>query len=971
MSRLSDPLSWKRARAVFDEVADLGPVERGGRLAELCAGDDELRSEVESLLTFDSAPQDVISAIIGQAAHTATLGSSLRVGQTLLHYAVSGELGEGGMGVVWKATDRTLGRDVAIKVLPSVVSRDPARLARFDREAKVLASLNHANIAAIYSLHESDGMRFLAMEYIEGDDLTLHIERGTLSLLEVLSVARQVADGLEEAHEKGIVHRDLKPANIKITPAGRVKVLDFGLAKAMGRDIVSETTDEPVSRAALSALASRAGLILGTAAYMAPEQARGLTVDRRADIWSFGVVLFEMLAGQRPFAGATLTDVLAAIVSTEPEWARLPASTPRPLERLIRRCLEKDPRQRLRDIGDARVEIEQLISGRELEPATDRLAPARSRRRDLWLSVGGALAAGLAMFLLLRPSPDPDVGTQRFNVALPPGQRIDDVQDAGRQALALSRDGRQLAFVSRSAAGKKQIHVRRMDRIEAEPVAGTDGGDMPFFSPDGTHLGFASEGKLKRVPIAGGKPAVICDAPQPRGATWIDDDTIVFTPSVFSGLFRVPASGGSPAPLTTPAPTEESHRWPVMLPGGRAVIFGAMPLQFDEQRATIDVLRLDTGERRTLLRGGIYPRFVDGQLLYGYAGRLLAAPFDLTRLELTGPGEPVLDDVRMDLWPARRVLMDVSASGSLAYVPGAVRLAERELVWLDRRGAATLAVSEKRAYKGAQLSPDGRSLAVLIEGAPTTSLWNYSLDRGTWNRLTFDQDVSTPAWTPDGARIVYSSDGERATFVVAAHGGGKPVRLTPASTIGGDMPAIAPNGRIAVVAVQDRQGDDLATLPLDGRQAMAPFQADAGNEASPAFSPDGKYVAYSSTASGRREVYIRPFSGPVRRWPVSIDGGGTPRWRRDGRELFFLVGARMMAVSVKQSATGLTIGAPAMLFEDPSLAWSGADGHSYDVSADGQRFLVNRPDPRDMRPLQLVVIPRFAREMRARLAAPP
>jgi Tol biopolymer transport system component len=300
-----------------------------------------------------------------------------------------------------------------------------------------------------------------------------------------------------------------------------------------------------------------------------------------------------------------------------------------------------------------------------------------------------------------------------------------------------------------------------------------------------------------------------------------------------------------------------------------------------------------------------------------------------------------------------------------------VRPAERELVWLNRRGAATRAVNETRAYKGAQLSPDGRSLAVLIEGAPTTSLWNHNLERGTWNRLTFDQDVSTPAWTPDGTRIVYSSDGERATYIVGATGGDKPVRLTHPSTIGGDMPAIAPDGRLLLVAVQDRRGDDIVSLTLDGRQPIAPFQADAGNEASPAFSPDGKYVAYSSTASGRREVYIRPVAGPVHKWPVSIDGGGTPRWRRDGRELFFLAGARMMAVSVDASPVGLAIGAPAMLFEDPSLTWSGADGHTYDVSADGQRFLANRPDPREVRPLQLVVIPHFAREMQARLARRP
>jgi Tol biopolymer transport system component len=315
--------------------------------------------------------------------------------------------------------------------------------------------------------------------------------------------------------------------------------------------------------------------------------------------------------------------------------------------------------------------------------------------------------------------------------------------------------------------------------------------------------------------------------------------------------------------------------------------------------------------------------------------------------------------------------MDVAISGALAYVPDAVRLAERELVWLDRRGVPTLAISDKRAYKGAQLSPDGQSLAVLIEGSPITNLWNYNIQRGTWNRLTFDQDAFTPAWMPDGSRIVYSSDSQRATYSVAADGGGPPVRLTPESNLAGDMPAIAPDGNTVLLSVQNSQGDDIAALRLGKGQALEPFQADAGNEASPAFSPDGKYVAYSSTASGRREVYIRTFASPVRKWPVSIDGGGTPRWRRDGRELFYLAGARMMAVPVTTTASGLTIGTPAVLFEEPSLAWNGSDAHRYDVSADGQRFLMARPDPREVQPLQLVVAPQFVREMRARLAVRP
>ncbi len=967
-----DPLAWQRAREVFDIVAGLPPSERAARLAELCGGDDALQTEVASLLEHDRPAGDILTAIVRAGATEAAAGADgLHVGGVLLHYGVTAEVGRGAMGVVWKATDLTLGRDVAIKVLPPVLSRDPSRLDRFEREARALAALNHPNIAAIYSVHEADGLRFLAMEFVDGDDLTRRMADGPMAVPEVLAIARQIADGLEEAHEKGIVHRDLKPANVKVTPSGKVKVLDFGLAKALASDAAARASGSDQDRDDVSALATRAGLLVGTAAYMAPEQARGAPIDRRADIWSFGVVLFEMLAGRRPFAGATLTDVLAAVTTTEPDWTLLPAGTPRPLEQLIRRCLDKDQRQRLRDIGDARVELERL-SGATPDSATADAGPAPEPSRPILTGITtaivGAGVAALATWAAVRPAPAPPSTVDRLTVALPAGLRIDDAPDASRQQLALTRDGRVMAFVTRDAGGRKQIYLRRTDRVDAEPVAGADGADMPFFSPDGQHLGFASDGKLKRVALAGSEPVVLCDAPAPRGAAWGDDGTIVFAPGAFGGLARVPATGGTPVPLTTLTDGEESHRWPSILPGGRAVLFGVLPAGRDEQQAPIAAVRLDTGARQPLLNGGVFPRFVSGHVVFTSASGLMAAPFDPGRLVVTGPAAPVLDDVRRDLLPARRVSFDVAASGALLYVPGAVRQAEREIVWLERSGSATAAVDEKRPYKGVQLSPDGQSLAVLIEGAPVTSLWNYSLTRGTWQRLTFDQDVSTPAWTPDGSRLIYSSDSERATYAVTTHGGGAPQRLTPPSREGGDMPAVAPDGRTALIAVQGGRGDDIVALTLDDRQAITPFQAGAGNDVSPAFSPDGRFVAYSSTESGRREVYIRPFDGPARKWPVSTDGGGVPRWRRDGRELFYLAGARMMAVPVTPAAGGLTIGTAVRLFDDPSLAWSDSDGHRYDVSADGRRFITVRPDPREVRPLPLVAIPQFGREMAERLA---
>ncbi|MGH9175341.1 MAG: protein kinase domain-containing protein, partial [Vicinamibacterales bacterium] len=513
-----------------------------------------------------------IEGIVGHAARDVTADAKVHAGQTLLHYTLATKIGEGGMGVVWRATDRTLGRDVAIKVLPTTVGADASRLTRFEREAKLLAALNHPNIAAIYSVHEHGGVRFLAMEYVEGDDLAVRIAGGALSIDQVISIARQIAEGLEEAHEKGIVHRDLKPSNVKLKPDGKVKVLDFGLAKAFAGDTPRGLTD-PTRNDDASGVTTRAGVVIGTAAYMPPEQARGLPVDKRADNWAFGVLLFEMLSGRRPFAGATLTDVLAAVVTAEPDWRLLPASTPPALVRLIRRCLEKDVRQRLRDIGDARLEIESLVDDRagdsRMSAAAPLAAAVPSRWRGAPLFLLGVAVAGLGVWLMTRPSSEEPL-VQRLNVALAPGTRLEDVLEAGRQTLALSRDGTRLAFVTRGAGGRKQIYVRNLGSLDVEPVVGTEGGDMPFFSPDGAWIGFAADGRLLRVPSAGGQPIVICDAPEPRGASWGEDGTIVFAPGVFAGLSRVPASGGTPVTLTTLHPnTEQGHRWPLLLQGGR------------------------------------------------------------------------------------------------------------------------------------------------------------------------------------------------------------------------------------------------------------------------------------------------------------------------------------------------------------------------------------------------------------------
>lgn len=970
-----DLARWQRARDIFDAIVDLPTAERQAKLAEACAGDVELRREVESLLAHDTPANDAIGDVVGDAARSLGAAAPLSPGQTLLHYDLTWQIGHGGMGDVWKATDRTLGREVAIKVLPFAVTADPVRLGRFEREAKLLAALNHPNIAAVYSLHRDAPVPFLAMEFIEGEDLSQRLARGPLPLTQVLPIARQITEALEEAHEKGIVHRDLKPANIKLKPDGKVKVLDFGLAKALAGDSASNFTDT-LDRSDRAVEDTRVGVILGTAAYMPPEQARGRPVDKRADIWAFGAILFEMVSGRRPFDGGTVTDVLAAVVTTDPDWSLVPATTPQPLVRLIRRCLEKDTRQRLRDIGDARFDLEQLIAAQTDSSAgiptpQPSASPLRSRRREAALFVLGVVVSALAMWLLWRPAPDAP-GVQRFNIALAPGTRLEDVVEAGRQSLVISNDGATVAFVARGPGARRQIYRRRIDSVTAEPVRGSEGGDMPFFSPDGRWLGFAADGQLKRVPIDGGQPIVICDAPEPRGADWADDDTIVFAAGVQTGLSRVPAAGGDVVSVTTldAAKDEEGHRWPLVLPGARAVVFNVETTS-DRMNRRIEVLNFETGERHTLVTNATDARYIDGYLLFGRAGALHAAPFNLEQLSLTGPAEPVLDDVRTNERLTGKVFAGTTRSGALVFVPGSPLPGRRSLLWIDRQGTTTPVTDELRAYTVARISPDGESLAVVIQEPSGRGLWIFDLRRGTWNRLTFAGSVGTPAWTPDSQWVVYTSNlnGPQRLFWVRADGSGAPEELTPpASRVLVDMPSVAPSGRMALVAVQDERGDDIYTLLLDERRQLEPFLSTPASEASPAISPSGRFYAHTSTESGRREVYARPFPGPGRKWTVSTAGGTSPRWRADEREIFYVEGARMMAAPV-EPGDELRIGAPRPIFEEPALTWSGLDLFRYDVTADGQRFVIVRPEDREVAPLQIVLAPRFGDELRARLAA--
>jgi serine/threonine-protein kinase len=863
-------------------------------------------------------------------------------GRALAHYQVREKLGAGGMGEVYRATDTKLGREVALKVLPESFAKDPERLARFEREARVLASLNHPNIAAIYGFEQVDGVLFLVLELVPGDTL-----RCPLPVAEALPIARQIAEALEAAHEKGIVHRDLKPANIKITPEGRVKVLDFGLAKALADDSAGgDPTHSPTMTAG-----TRAGVILGTAAYMSPEQARGRPLDRRTDLWSFGCVLYEMLAGRSPLYADTLTDVLAAIVSREPDWQALPPDTPANIRVLLRRCLQKDPQQRLRDAADARFEIEEAISGPGPQPA---LPSGTARTRPPWIwalaaALAGALVAGLAVWFL-KPAP-PSQARARLNVNLTPPQVLETAYAS--TALALSPNGQNLVYIGRSGA-VAQLYLRPIDQFEAKPLAGTETALDPFFSPDGQWVGFFAAGKLKKVSIAGGPVTTLADAPADAGASWGPDDTIVFCPDGWGlGLWRVPAGGGKAEAITRPDPQkgESLHALPSHLPGGDTVLFASFKGPSPDN-AAIEALSLKTGERRVLIPSATHARYVaPGRLVYARGGSLLAAPFDLARLAVTGPALPVLERV-LTSSSAGTAQFSVAADGTLVYLPANSLHEERSVVAVDRSGVARPLTDSRRPYEDMALSPDGRRLALTIEG-PSWNIWILELARGALTRLTLEHDNRDPRWTHDGKRVVYGSfrNGRYGLYSKPADGSGPEEQLTT-SGYSHSPESWSPDGR--VLAFGEWRPDTQADIwLLPGADAATrqprPLVATKFSDGSSAFSPDGRWLAWDSTESGREEVYVQPYPGPGARVQVSIDGGMRPVWAASGRELFYRNGDKMMAVPI-ETKPDFKAGAPRMLFE--GRYWHA--GLDYQVSLAGDRFYLIRegPAPTEIRVIQ-------------------
>jgi len=879
-------------------------------------------------------------------------------GTRLGPYEIVATLGVGGMGEVYRARDARLGRDVAIKVLPDQLGGDADRLARFEREAKLLASMNHAGIAAIYGLEDAGGRPALVMEVVEGPTLAERLEHGPLAEDEALDVARQLADALEYAHDHGIVHRDLKPANVKLRPDGVVKVLDFGLARAFQTDVAGTGGDMTTSPT-LTGRMTVAGVILGTAAYMSPEQARGRETDRRADIWAYGCVLFEMLTGRRAFEGDTVSDTFAAVMRDDPDWSALPASLPPGVPWLLRRCLVKDPRARLQAIGEARIALGDP-SGRSLvgvvatsdhgAGAATSTPPARTRTG---LLVAAAALAGLVAgaggdALLRRPPPTP--GATEVSMIVPPGHRLG--SDRGYHFFAISPDGRAVAYASASATGSGLL-VRRLDARSWTALPGTESARNLFFSPDGEWIGFFNSVAMSKISVHGGAPIVLAEAGQDRSGTWLDDGTIVFAPDVTTGLFRIPAAGGPPVALTTLDTTrsERTHRNPCKLAGGPWVVFTVgttdNPGGYDDAR--IDAVNVRTGEQRTILKGARKAIWAPpGYLLVDRSGTLFAMRIDPRDPRPGAELVPVLDDVDGDT-SSGAGFFDVAGDGTLAWVQAVGAGDQREIGWFDRDGRWTPTKLPAGPYFTVKLSPDGsRVLACAGPGGGASDVWVGDLATGAMTRLTYGGLSSPAIWLRDGLRMVFprgDSTG-RCSIVERRLDGAGGERVLFSAPWPMLMTGLTPDGTGVLFSDYGQPQGRVRIAGVGAVPNPREIRPDPGNERyeqAGVISPDGRWIAYVSNRTRREEVYVSALGGAGGRWQVSTRGGGGVRWGRDSRELFFFEqGSEMlMRVPLEVRGTELIVGQPTPLFQGPPSPTE-PTYRDYDYDRTHDRFLFTR-----------------------------
>ena len=869
------------------------------------------------------------------------------IGTSLGPYQILSKLGEGGMGEVYRARDTKLDRDVAIKILPELVASDPDRLMRFEREAKTLAALNHQNIAHVYDAGRDGGIAFLVMELVDGEDLSTTIARGAMAPVATLPIVRQLVDALETAHEAGIVHRDLKPANIKVRADGAVKILDFGLAKIAEATAGTEGTGRrgtETSATMTSPAITAMGIILGTASYMSPEQARGRVVDKRADIWAFGAVWFEMLTGRTPFPGDTITDVIAAVVTREPDWTQLPAGTPPLIRTLIRRCLEKDPKERLRDIGEVRL----ALAGDPMRMSTDAPVPQSGSRFG---SIGWAAAAILLVLLAA------SVWWPRRTPAAGPASLVQyDIVSPGKAALrldsrpnvAVAPDGSAAVFAA-TEDGITRLYLRRRDDTEVRVLPGTEGASDPVFSPSGRWLAFATQSNVMRMTLDG-RPSSVATLGDSRGMAWLDDERIVMAASTTDPLTIVSVHGGEPRPLTTldPKSDDRTHRWPAPTPDGKAVLFTvgklSSPDNYDDAR--IDAVIVATGERRKVMDGASFVRVLEGGFLaYAKAGTVHVVPFDTERLVTTGAAIPVLHSVATDTTTGAAHAA-FAADGTVTYIVGGTSTVDRQIVWVDRKGTATPIPLRSGLYNDIKISPDGSRIAVLVGSSGSGDVWVYNTHNTAFTPFTSDRTNATPVWSGDGKSVYYAAikpTGEETVLFrrrVDTSGNAEPLVRLPTRAF---LDAIERDEKAAYFTTYDSKtasNVDLVTIPITGGEQTV-LAGGRPQQYASALSPDGRWLAFQSDEGSRQEIYVRDLTATGARYQVSTTGGEEPHWSANGDEIFYRNDSQFMSAKVT-TRPEFRSDTPTVLF-DGVFNLRSETGMTYDIDRKTGRFAMLRP----------------------------